>query len=422
MKVRNCAKHYLFLMLVWIMLIGVQMPVYAAVQKIVLADNSGNYLEKVGKSWYLYDTDGQPLSGICYLKLKKSKPYATGFYYVRSNGKVCTGKHFHTVSGEANGKTFDGTYYFGGKNGRLYTKKGWTTIGGKKYYLNSYGKRAENCWKNGYYLQANGIIAKNKKTPDGKYVDCDGRKCSRNAMKLSSLKKTLKSTVSKYGGTWSIYVKNLETGDILNLNDQAMYPANTIKAFVMASTYNEIYHKRLSETSTVTSLLRSMITVSDNESYNELVRRQTSSRRFTSGCAVVNKYLKKNGYTATGCHSSLSPSYTGYVGDGGRNSSSAKDCAKLLEQIYKGKCVSKAYSKKMLNLLLQQTRRSKIPAGIPSGIKVANKTGETSSVQHDMAIVYGKKTDYVIAVFTSGCGSAYAGIKNVSRLVYNELN
>lgn len=54
----------------------------------------------------------------------------------------------------------------------------------------------------------------------------------------------------------------------------------------------------------------------------------------------------------------------------------------------------------MLNLLLRQTRRWKIPSGLPSGVRVANKTGETSSVDHDMAIVFGKKTDYVICVFS----------------------
>ena len=45
---------------------------------------------------------------------------------------------------------------------------------------------------------------------------------------------------SAYGGNWSIYIKDLKTGNIVNVNDQAMYPASTIKAFVMASTYDQI--------------------------------------------------------------------------------------------------------------------------------------------------------------------------------------
>ena len=62
----------------------------------------------------------------------------------------------------------------------------------------------------------------------------------------------------------------------------------------------------------------------------------------------------------------------------------------------------------MLNLLLAQERRYKIPAGLPSGVKSGNKTGETDSYQHDAAIVYGKKTDYVICVFSSTGSESYA--------------
>ena len=36
-----------------------------------------------------------------------------------------------------------------------------------------------------------------------------------------------------------------------------------------------------------------MITVSDNEAYNQLVRYNSKNRSFTKGAAVVNKYLNK---------------------------------------------------------------------------------------------------------------------------------
>ena len=71
----------------------------------------------------------------------------------------------------------------------------------------------------------------------------------------------------------------------------------------------------------------------------------------------------------------------------------------------------------MLNLLLAQERRYKIPAGLPSGVKSGNKTGETDSYQHDAAIVYGKKTDYVIGEYTG-----INGIKEISGMVYERLN
>ena len=167
-----------------------------------------------------------------------------------------------------------------------------------------------------------------------------------------------------------------------------------------------------------------MITVSDNEAYNQLVKYNSTSRSFLSGASVVNRYLEKNKYTKTGCHHTLHPASSASVGDGRSNITSAKDCGILLEHIYNGTCVSSKYPKEMRKLLLAQTRRWKIPSGIPSGIKVANKTGETSSVEHDMAIVYGKKKDYIICVFSNTGSEDYAlpRIRNISRTVYNYLN
>ncbi|MBQ7372888.1 MAG: hypothetical protein IJW67_13600 [Blautia sp.] len=44
--------------------------------------------------------------------------------------------------------------------------------------------------------------------------------------------------VSGYSGSWSVYVKDLKNGGTILINDTSMYPASTIKAFVMASTYD----------------------------------------------------------------------------------------------------------------------------------------------------------------------------------------
>lgn len=347
----------------------------------------------------------------------------SGRYYFNGYGKLCTVTHFHKLNMTSFGKKFSGTYYFGSGNGRLTEKAGWITYKKQKYYVDKNGKMVGNCWKGGYYLKSNGTIAKKTKTPDGKYVDYQGKKSTKSEYALSAFKAQLKNYTSSYGGNWSVYVKDLKTGNIINLNNQAMYPASTIKAFVMASAYDQIKSGKLKKTSYVNGLLWDMITVSDNECYNELVRRQGGGS-FVKGAATVNKYLKKNGYTNTGCHCTLHPSSSYITSDGKRNQASAKDCGKLLENIYRGTCVSKQYSKEMLNLLKNQQVRYKIPAGLPAGIVCANKTGETSSVQHDIAIIYGKKTTYVLCVFSSGASEGHLqyGIRRISSMVYNYLN
>jgi beta-lactamase class A len=363
-----------------------------------------------------------------YLKAKtvNGKKFQAGYYLFNVYGALYSSPAFRSVSKQTvNGVTFNGVYYFGGTNGVLYNKKGWITVKNKKYYLTAQGKRVQDRWYLGYYFQSDGTIAKSKQVPDGSYVDCDGKKSTAEEYKLSSLKKTLNSMIGRYSGTWCVYVKDLKTGDTLCINDKAVYPASTIKAFVMASTFDQINKGKLSYSSNVKSLLKQMITVSDNEAYNQLVRLNSSSRTFSAGASVVNAYLKKNGYTKTSCHHTLHPSSSSYASDGGgKNTISVKDAGVLLERIYKGTCVNSKYSKEMLNLLLGQTRTWKIPAGVPSGIKVANKTGETDTTQNDMAIVYGKKSTYVICVFSTNVSeySGITGIRNISSTVYNYLN
>lgn len=345
---------------------------------------------RVFQGYYYQDRYGRlsNTAGVRYLPAKKlgKVKFKKGYYYFNKYGKLCTKSDFHRVDQTIGKTVFQGSYYFGDGNGRLRQKAGWVTVKKKKYYISGKGKDITD--------------------------------------PLRPLKKQIQKMAGSYGGEWSVYVKDLKTGNVMNLNPVSMYPASTIKAFVMASTFDQINQKKLSYNSSVKKLLKDMITVSDNEACNQLVRYHSSKGEFVSGAGEINRYLKKYGYTSTECHHTLHPSDSAYTGDGSKNKSSARDCGVLLERIYKGTCVSEKYSEEMLKLLLGQTRRGKIPAGLPSGVKCANKTGENVSIEHDMAIVYGKKTDYVICVFSSGTSerTAIAGIKSISAKVYDYLN
>lgn len=349
--------------------------------------------------------------------------FPANYYYFNKCGGLCQKADFHEFRGKVNGLAFHGTYYFGDPCGGLRQKAGWVTLGENRFYVSSRGKKYVNRWVDGYYVLEDGTIARNRKLPDGTYVDGDGRKCTKEEMALSPLKKQLTQLIAGYPGTWSVYVKDLKTGNVVNIHDCSMYPASTIKAFVMASVFDRIRQKKLPYSTAIRSLLDSMITESDNDACNQLVCSHSSTGEFASGAAVVNQYLTKNGYTGTACHSVLQPTSSYYAGDGENSRTSARDCGLLLERIYGGTCVSPDYSREMLNLLLHQTRRWKIPAGLPSGVKVANKTGETDSCQHDMAIVYGPKTTYVLCVLSEGAEhTGIRGIRSIAGKVHSYLN
>ena len=110
---------------------------------------------------------------------------------------------------------------------------------------------------------------------------------------------------------------------------------------------------------------------------------------------------------------------------GGTNRVSAKDCAAILEMIYRGDLVSRYRSNYLENLLLNHDTTYKIPAGLPEGTEAANKTGEMSDTENDVAIVYSESCDYIICVLSNGwenTNEAIDNIREISAAVYQYFN
>ena len=232
-----------------------------------------------------------------------------------------------------------------------------------------------------------------------------------------SLKKQINSYISSsaVSGDWTVYVKNLKSGKTVNISaTKKMVSASSIKLFVLAAAYDRAKSGAVSEAS-FRSNARSMIVYSSNDSTNSVINT-------IGGRSVVNRYIKKNGYSSTELNRMFGGSYTN---SGVDNYTSAKDTGDLLEKIYRGTLVSSNYSKTMLDFLKNQNTRSKIPAGVSSGT-VANKTGEIDEqgVENDSAIVYTSGADYVISVMskTSNPIKARTDIKKISNIAYKYYN
>lgn len=332
--------------------------------------------------------------------LTVDKTVYDGYYFFDENGRMTTEPGLHELEMTSNGRHFSGTYYFGGENGAL--------------------------------VQEAGV------TEEGFPVDETGKVSDLENLGMDTLEPQLESMLSSYDGEWSVYVKNLDTDEVISINNKPMYSASLIKAFVMAKTYADMdlvlenqAEKMKAEPDSpavqekVYDLLWNMITVSDNESCNELGRLQDEKSDFLKGAESVNEYLEKEGYDDTSYQSTLHPSRSPVLSLGEHNTTTAEDCGLLLERIYKGECVSAAASEDMLELLLNQKNTTKIPSGIAADVTVANKTGETDTDQHDMAIVYGPKTTYILCVMSEGFKNADQAVENIRKIsgvVYNYLN
>ena len=167
-----------------------------------------------------------------------------------------------------------------------------------------------------------------------------------------------------------------------------------------------------------------MIVYSDNSASNALLAK-LGNGNYADGIAKVDAFIDSHGF------SDMTVEYNGF-NDPATNTSTdhfnqvaAKDCGKLLEDIYRRTWVNRTVSNEMESLLLSQDTRYKIPAGLPEGVLCGNKTGEMDTTENDAAIIYGKDCDYILVVLSSDWGSkdqAISRIAELSRITYQYLN
>ena len=103
------------------------------------------------------------------------------------------------------------------------------------------------------------------------------------------------------------------------------------------------------------------------------------------------------------------------------NFTSPRDCATLLKAALDGTLVSEAASKRLVELLCAQTRRNKIPAGLPQDVTCGNKTGELADMENDVAIVWTNAGTYLLCVMVEDVtapGQTQSDIAALSALVY----
>ena len=226
---------------------------------------------------------------------------------------------------------------------------------------------------------------------------------------MTQLQQTIQGKVSTYGGVWSVYVKRLDTGESFVINDGPMVAASLIKLYVYGA-IGQAECDGIISPGAYNGTLSPMITVSDNYSCNLLID--------VLGKSTINQFIQNQGYWNTVLNRKM------LSGEPVENYTSVSECGRLLEQVYYGTFVSADVSARLLQDLQNQTRCWKIPAGLPSGVMSANKTGELADVENDVAIVYGPTCTYILCIMSDGVapGIAQSNIIDISSTVYYALN
>ncbi len=229
---------------------------------------------------------------------------------------------------------------------------------------------------------------------------------------LADLTEQIKTTIASVqstGATVSVYIERLSDGAQVSVGSQPMQSASLIKLYVASCAYEQMPTLLAWETyaGETDELLRTMITISDNDSANTLVTRLGSGDA-SAGMALINEFCQIHGFADTHMgRLMLDPN------DIDDNYTSVNDCGKFLREIYANTLPG---AESILSLMQQQERTFKIPAGVPTGISTANKTGELSDVENDAAVIFAENAPYIICVMSGGLSDTYAARMMISEL------
>ena len=328
--------------------------------------------------------------------------------------------------------------------------------------LAGYGKPSDNG------QSADGTLAGDGQNPDDPLAG-DGQNADTSAQsessftdeKLTSVLAQIQASLPASNGDWAVYVCDLKTGSEGSINDHRMQAASLIKLYIMGTVY-ENYDALIAQygQDTIDANLYSMITVSDNDAANALTS-YLGSGDSSAGMQIVNNYCLAHGYTTSSMGRLLLHS-----NEFGDNYTSVENCGKLLKMVYWDGYLQKTpenrgtdekttesdlqseqvteniasteddtdeittenttaltpHASDMFALLCAQTRRHKIPAQLPDGVRTASKTGELDDVENDAAILYDTDNDLIIVFMSehlSDCGAAQSTIASLSRQIYD---
>lgn len=271
-------------------------------------------------------------------------------------------------------------------------------------------------------------------------LECEGSE-SLISREIFPFRETLEKAVrekvnNKLIRTMSVYFRDLNNGPSFGINeDEIFYPASLLKVPLMMGFFDEaqrnpwILEKKVKyegdrtdynlreyikpavyaeygKTYTVDELLSLMIIHSDNNAAIMLGN---------IGWAYTKRVYSSFGLPQLNEMGSEYPI-------------SVKNYAMFFRVLYNASFLNADMSNRALNLLASDNFMRGIEAGVPKGVRVANKFGERSMGEerqfHDCGIVYYPGYPYLLCVMTKGndTDKLISSVEDIARLAYEEVD
>jgi beta-lactamase class A len=247
--------------------------------------------------------------------------------------------------------------------------------------------------------------------------------------KIENMKKDVESIIDKKPGFYSVYYKNLKTGESFGINEKQIETGASVnKVAIIAALYYLDSQAELSLDDKIT------VQKEDVQDYGTGTLRYQKPGQSYSMRNLASLSLKDSDNTAahvlgvkigTDVLQNLVDSWGFSQTNMQGNTTTVSDMGKLFEDIWNGKFASPAKTSELLSFLTDSDTEDRLPKSLPKSAKVYHKTGDGEGFVHDVGIIDDGKNLYFLGVMTSDIGDGEGltkdTISQISKKVFDNL-
>lgn len=227
------------------------------------------------------------------------------------------------------------------------------------------------------------------------------------------MRKALIDCLKQEKAKGAFVIRDLRTGETCSYKEKEVVPsASLIKMFVMIRAFEQIKCGRVDLQTEIhvtpedlvpfsvltflrprayqmKELIDLMIVYSDNTATNVLID--------FLGMDRINDTIRALGYKASVLQRKMMDFEAAEKGK--QNYTSAEEMSDLLQKMYENRLLGSFCDEKMLEIMKGQSDETMMRQSLPDELTIARKSGELERLDHDMAIVYTQKGDYIYVFF-----------------------
>lgn len=262
------------------------------------------------------------------------------------------------------------------------------------------------------------------------------------------LEEKIAALIQGFNGNIGVYVKSLKNGKTVSINGDTIFPtASIVKVPILIGIMDRIhkkelnYHQKLVWYDTLnydpgedivaylkpqteielSKVMMLMMTISDNTGSLWLQSIAGTGEK-------INQLLDSMGYHATRVNS-RTPGRESDRAVYGWGQTTPNEMGRLMEDVVKGKIISKEISDQMLRIMGRQYWDEEALSAVPPDVFVASKNGAVNASRSEILYVNGRHP-YIFSVFTKNNKDISWGNENeawqltrkLSKLLWNQFN